>query len=396
MARRSLLPALSALRDDIARLRTEHVSWEDAVPAPKTLPSGELVEAWYLAGLFLRQWANSIGRSAWKQTMATGLQPGVSSNAQDRAQRQRPGDALAQDIAGDPSLDSLLAGHVELLAKSLVVAPPDTRHAGALVRATLETHEWCVTLAVLAEVQTASMLAGPRRALPVLRSSLRMLAGSVRELGFFLSNSQRSYAEELLTNYRNVTLAFSWMRYCQWAADSDIEDPLFPNGKEMAVIRELAENVSREFKGVEGLQPAAVRSVVERIAEAILQRGYREFAEDVASPGLFADHEWSGNYMPLNVIPGSEPGQCAPLLVAVAQAGKKTSLSKIIPKVRRHLIDCDPITKAVIIVTNEWKPGILGDSLDDLKSHVAKGKRIVFLLAPQPGNSIIHMPIALT
>jgi hypothetical protein len=37
----------------------------------------------------------------------------------------------------------------------------------------------------------------------------------------------------------------------------------------------------------------------------------------------------------------------------------------------------------------------LGDSLGDLKSHVASGKKIVFLLAPQPGSSVIHMPISL-
>lgn len=389
------MPALSALRDDVARLRAEQVSWEAAVPAPKTLPSGELVEAWYLAGLFLRQWANSIGRTAWKQTMATGLQPSPPSNAEDRTQRRRPDDALAQDISRDPSLDPLLAGHVEILARSLMAAPPDARRAGGLVRATLEAHEWCVTLAVLANVQRASMLAGPSRALPVLGNSLRTLTGSVREMGFFLSESQRSSAADLLTNYRNATLAFSWMPYCQWDSDSDIEDPLFPNRQEMAVIRELAEKVTREFEGIEGVRPAAVRSLVERIAEAVLQRGYKEFAHDIASPGLFGDLVLGSNALPINVIPGTEPGQCAPLLVAVAQAGKKTSLSKIIPKIRRHLIDCDPITKAVIIVTDEWRPEILGDSIDDLKSHVAKGKRIVFLLSPQPGSSIIHMPITL-
>jgi len=199
-----------------------------------------------------------------------------------------------------------------------------------------------------------------------------------------------------MTNYRNATLAFSWMPYCQGDPESDIEDPLFPNRKEMAMIREFAERVAREFEGVEGVRPAAVRSVIERIAEVILQRGYAEFADDIASPGLFTDHDLGGEGLPINVIPGDHFGQCAPLLVAVARSGRSTGLNKIIPRVRQHLIDCGRITNAVIIVTDEWKPGILGDSLGDLKSQVATGKKIVFLLSPQPGNSVIHMPVALS
>ena len=390
------MPTLASLRADIARLRADGLTWDAVVPAPKTLPSGETVEAWYLAGLFLRQWANSIGRSTWKQTMATGLKPDSDRSAEDRPHRQSPDDALAQDISSDPSLDPLLAEQVDLLAESLIRVPPDTRRPGGLVNAALEAHEWCVALAVLADVRRAAMFAGPQLTLPRLRKSLRTLTGSVRELSFALTESQRAFAVELLTNYRNTTLAFSWMPYCQGDSDSDIDDPMFPNKKEMAVIRELAERVAREFESVEGVRTAAIRSVVERIAEAILQRGYGAFADDIASPGLFVGHDLGANGLPINVIPGDHSGQCAPLLVAVAKSGTKTSLTKIIPKVRQHLIDCDRVTKSVIIVSDEWKPGILGDSLGDLKSHVAKGKKIVFLLAPQPGSSVIHMPISLS
>lgn len=395
MARRSLMPTLAALRADVARLRAKDVSWEAAVPAPKTLPSGEVVEAWYLAGLFLRQWADSIGRFAWKQTMATGRESGAGQSTEGLAQSQFAEDALAHDISDDPSLDPLLAEHVDILAESVLRASPDTRFAGGLVRATLEAHEWCVLFAVLADPQRGPKSADSERGLPRLRRAVGNLGRATREFAFRLSEEQRALAADLLTNYRNQTLALSWMPYCQGDAGSQIDDPLFPSTKEMSVIRELAEKVSQEFEGIEGVRPAAVRSVVQRIAEAILQRGYKEFFKDIASPGLFASNDLGANGLPINVIPGNEPGQCAPLLVAVAQGGKKTGLGKILPKVRRHLIDCDPITKAVIIVTDEWKPGILGDSLDDLKSHVAKGKKVVFLLAPQPGSSVIHMPISL-
>ena len=162
------------------------------------------------------------------------------------------------------------------------------------------------------------------------------------------------------------------------------------------MIRELADRVAGECNEIEGVPVVAIRSVVEKIAEAIHQRGYPEFAGDIASLGLFADRDLGGIGQPINVIPGDHRSECgcASLLVAVARSGGKTSLKKIIPMVRKHLIDCE-ITNAVIIVTDEWNPGILGDSLGDLKSQVAKGKKIIFLFVPQPGSDVVYLPISL-
>lgn len=396
MPPRSLLPTLSALSDDLARVRAEMLPWDAAVPARRTLPAGGTVEAWYLAGFFLRMWANSIARAEWKKTMKEGPRAASTNGETDQTSRRRPVDTLASALAGDKTLDPYLADHVGMLAKSLINPSPDSRSAGGLVRAAVEAHEWCVLMAVLNDAQRQTVYRVARTALPEFRDSVNALSRSVREFGFSLSPGEHAYAAELLTNYRNSTLAFSWMPYCQGDSDSDIEDPLFPTNRELAVIREFAERVAKEFEGIDGLRNSAVRAVIERIAEAILQRGYSQFADSIASPGLFASQDLAATGLPINVIPGGHSGQCAPLLIAVAKSGRKSGLSKIIPQVRKHLLDCDRITQAVIIVSDEWKPGILGDSLGDLKSHVAKGKKIVFLLAPQPGSGIVHMPISLT
>jgi hypothetical protein len=396
MAPRSLLPTLSALSDDLARVRAEMLPWDAAVPARRTLPAGGTVEAWYLAGFFLRMWANSIARAEWKKTMKEGPRAASTNGETDQTPRRRPADTLATALAEDKTLDPYLADHVGLLAKSLINPSPDSRSAGGLVRAAVEAHEWCVLLAVLNDVQRQTVYRVARTTLTGFRDSVGALSRSVREFGFSLSPGEHAYAAELLTNYRNSTLAFSWMPYCQGDSDSDIQDPLFPTNRELAVIREFAERVSKEFEGIDGLRNSSVRAVIERIAEAILQGGYSQFADSIASPGLFASQDLAAPGLPINVIPGGHSGQCAPLLVAVAKAGRKSGLSKIIPKVRKHLLDCEGFTQAVIIVSDEWKPGILGDSLGDLKSHVAKGKKIVFLLAPQPGSGIVHMPISLT
>jgi len=397
MPPRSLMPTLSALRDDLTHMRVEAFPWDAAVRAERTLPSGEPVEAWYLAGFFLRLWANGIARAGAEQIMVFGPRPSASNIAVEQNPSRHRNDALAEELAHDTGLDPYLAEHVELLANSLIGPSPDSRYAGGLVRAAVETHEWCVLLSVLADMQREPT-AIASRPLPGFRKSLGILARSVREFALSLSDTQRAHANELMTNYRNSTLAFSWMPYCQGDPNFDIEDPLFPGQKEMTMIRELADRVAGECKGIEGVPVVAIRSVVEKIAEAILQRGYPEFAADIASLGLFADRDrdLGGIVLPINVIPHDHRSECgcAPLLVAVARSGGKTSLKKIIPMVRKHLIDCE-ITNAVIIVTDEWNPGILGDSLGDLKSQVAKGKKIIFLFAPQPGSDVVYLPISL-
>jgi hypothetical protein len=395
MPPRSFLPTLAALSDDLRRVRSNLFMWDDIVRARRTLPSGEPVEAWYLAGLFLRTWANEIARAERRRVMAEGLRPTAIDGEYEPTASRRQVDSLADEIIQDANLDPYLSQHLEVLANSLISAMPDSGYGGGLVHAAVEAHEWCVLLAVLTHYQRLRTLSAVPGALRGFRSSLRNLSRSIQEFASSLSETQRAYAAELMTNYRNSTLAFSWMPYCNGDPDSDIEDPLFPTKREMAVIHDLAKQIARDFEGAEGLSVSVVRSVVERLAEAILERGYADFARDIASPGYFADQQLGEMGQHINVIPGDNPARCAPLLVAIATAGRKTSLTTLLPKVRKHLIDCDRITKGVIVVTDEWKPGILGDSLGDLKSHVAKGKKIVFLLAPQPGKSIVHMPISL-
>ena len=140
MPRRSLLPTLSALSDDLTRVRAELLPWDAAVPARRTLPSGGTVEAWYLAGFFLRIWANGIARAEWKKTMAEGPRAASTSGEIDQTPSRRHVDTLASALAEDKTLDPYLASHIGLLAKSLTNASSDSRSAGGLVRAVVEAH----------------------------------------------------------------------------------------------------------------------------------------------------------------------------------------------------------------------------------------------------------------
>ena len=395
MPPRPLCPSVAALYSDVKAVRAESLPWESVVSAPRSLPSGGPVEAWYLAGFFLRTWANEVASATWKRIMAQGPRSAFSEDGELQRTSGEPSAVLAGDLAQDALLDPWLAGHVELLARSLSNGATESRHPGGLVRAAVETHEWCVLIALLEEQHRfyPSTVAAP--SLSRLRKSLGSLARATREFGYSLSGPQLAYATELMTHYRNATLAFSWMPYCQGDREFGIEDPLFPDEKEKAVNKQLVDLVARELEGVPKLPAGLVRRIVERIADAILQRGFDAFADDIFMPGALGEVEGDEGGALFSVIPGDGPGKCAPLLIAVAHAGGREGMSKILPKVRKHLIDCDPNPRAVIIVSDEWNPKILGDSLGDLKSHAAKGKKFVFILAPQPGRGLVQMPISL-
>ena len=161
-------------------------------------------------------------------------------------------------------------------------------------------------------------------------------------------------------------------------------------------IRELVERIVREFKGTSGVIAESVRSVVERLGVAVAEQGYERFFDDILVSASHGEAGLWGDDTHVNVIPGGGAGKCAPLLLACACGGGKTGLKKLMPRVRHHLTKCEGITRSVIVVTDEWSTGILGDTLEDLRIRVAQGRvQVVFLLAPQPGSALVHMPIEL-
>lgn len=75
------------------------------------------------------------------------------------------------------------------------------------------------------------------------------------------------------------------------------------------------------------------------------------------------------------VIPGREPGHCAPIVLALARGrdGRShQSVPSVMREVRAHLISCFEIAEVVILLTDRWDPDLLKESEPDFSAHAAR------------------------
>ena len=64
MSTQSLLPAAAVVLEDVEAVLAAKTPWESHVYAQRTLESGVVVEAWYLAMFFLRRWSFEVADRA--------------------------------------------------------------------------------------------------------------------------------------------------------------------------------------------------------------------------------------------------------------------------------------------------------------------------------------------
>jgi len=142
---------------------------------------------------------------------------------------------------------------------------------------------------------------------------------------------------------------------------------------------------------VEDLRNQAKR-VVDRVTKAIGEIGYDQFVGDVTD-GAF--HDGSSELIGfgddrVNVIPGSHPGECRSLLVAVSKGDKRAiGFTSVMRQVREHLIRCEGKAKGAIVLCDHWHPNMLDEHLGDLRAHHAKNRvRFLFLMVGVPNRGL--------
>jgi hypothetical protein len=94
----------------------------------------------------------------------------------------------------------------------------------------------------------------------------------------------------------------------------------------------------------------------------------------------------------INVIPSSGPGRCCPVVLAVAQSGRRGyKLASVMRDLRHHLADCEPISRVVILVTDTWT-GFEGEHLPDWRAAARRG--VVFKPFLVAGGAMSPIPVA--
>lgn len=395
----SFLPSIKDAYADLQALGDGPADWRGVMKAPRTVPSGEPVSRWYLLSYFFRKWTQAYALACRKNRSADAgsrrsLLPASLLPVRNPL---RVYEEQAVKWASDPSVDAVLSERLEASRDGSVVDPAEIDEV-SLFRATVEAHEWCVTLAVLDAVSRQTVDDLPRgREQPILpqtSKATRELAGEVNRFLAAAPPQARRHADTFLGHYRDSVLAFSWKPFCQGFPQRQIKDPLFSFEGDFKMNDAVIGGVIEDFGGQGEISRAMVKAIIGRIADAIAQQGYEGFTRESRSGELFADGVLGDDEAKVNVIPGDGRGRCSPFLLAVAKGGTAASgMAAIAKKVRLHLTECEPITQRVLIVTDEWKTGVIDESFEDFAIRARKGVRFSVLMCPQPGRGLVHLPV---
>lgn len=95
---------------------------------------------------------------------------------------------------------------------------------------------------------------------------------------------------------------------------------------------------------------------------------------------------------PISVIPGKQKAFCTTYTLAFAaeEASKRAyRFSNVMREVRATLINCERITRAVVLLTDVWSPRLIDEHLRDIRAHERQGRLVVPHLVT--GQNIIRL-----
>ena len=389
----NLFPDNESIFNDLLEAVERNAAWGDQVIASRTLSSEKTVSRWFLTALFIQRWSKDYARLA-RAHLCTN--PETKFEDTDIAKETLDQSNQLISWISSPEFDGYLSEFLNALS-SHWGDQVDEQTEEMLFHRLVDTHEWCVTLAVISDVydrERAKRSDDTPQLLPLAVNSVRKMCSQNSVLHELALNDTWERTQEFLRNYRNSEKSFSWMPYCQGVNKHGVKDPLFQKGINMMSSRDLGRTVAEQLSGAEGVSWDSVMTVIERICDAVYERGYKQFSKDLDSLVLGCSEGLFQNSVPINIIPGHGNGSasCAPLLIAVACRGSKANCTSVLRGVREHLLKC-PATKGVLFVADEWHSNILAESLRDFSQHSKKGVKFSFVLAVEPGANLVHLPV---
>lgn len=82
----------------------------------------------------------------------------------------------------------------------------------------------------------------------------------------------------------------------------------------------------------------------------------------------------------INVIPGGQKIACTRVALAMSigtSAVGSLGFPSVMRSVRQHLIDCERMTKIVVLLTDTWGPRHLAEHVGDIRAHARHGRYVV-------------------
>ena len=135
----------------------------------------------------------------------------------------------------------------------------------------------------------------------------------------------------------------------------------------------------------------AISDLVSRLQNRLAEGTYGELVDYlVRRQGI--SHQSLSEGDTINVIPGQQRLACTRLTLAVSTGASPTGslgFQSVMRAVREHMIDCERMTKAVILLTDTWSPRHIDEHIRDIHAHSRHGRFVVPHLIT--GNRILRV-----
>ena len=134
-----------------------------------------------------------------------------------------------------------------------------------------------------------------------------------------------------------------------------------------------------------------ISELVHRLQNRLAEGTYGELVDYLVRRQGISDHSQAEGDT-INVIPGQQRLACTRITLAVSTGTSSTGalgFQSVMRAVREHMIDCERMTKAVILLTDTWNPRHVEEHIRDIHAHSRHGRFVVPHLVT--GNRILRV-----
>jgi len=134
-----------------------------------------------------------------------------------------------------------------------------------------------------------------------------------------------------------------------------------------------------------------ISELVHRLQNRLAEGTYGDLVDHLVR-GQGISHQSLSDGDMINVIPGQHRLACTRITLAVSTGASPTGslgFQSVMRAVREHMIDCERMTKAVILLTDTWNPRFIEEHIRDIHAHSRHGRFIVPHLVT--GNRILRV-----
>ena len=124
---------------------------------------------------------------------------------------------------------------------------------------------------------------------------------------------------------------------------------------------------------------ADVSNFIKRIERSLTEIPYNRLVNQIIrGEGAISHHARDGDL--INVIPGHQKVACTRITLAMSAGTspiRGLGFPSVMRSVREHLIDCEQVTRVVILLTDTWNPRLNKEHIGDVMAHARRGRYVV-------------------